>query len=177
MHNSSVTFDFGIAGYQPIWLNGVGEVARRHRRRLGQLAGRRVTGTWVVWDDDAEEWFADCPVVLDFAGERLEVNHQKLDDLSITWDSVDVTRAPVWPTSDGFRLRWRDDVPEVLAARRGERIEAVELLEWAGDDLADGTVAVGLRFADGWLTVYNALDENGLGFGDLAPQYGRHRLG
>jgi hypothetical protein len=172
-----VTFDFGIAGYQPVWLNGVGEVVRRHGRRLGQLVGRRVTRAWVVWDDNADEWFADCPVVLDVAGERLEVNHQKFDDLSITWNSVDVTRAPVWPSSDDFRLRWRDDVPEVSAAWRGQPIEAVGLLEWAGGDLADGAVAVGLEFADGWLTVYNALDENGLAFGEPAPQYGLHQLG
>ncbi|MEV6371332.1 hypothetical protein AB0L86_31060 [Micromonospora musae] len=115
--------------------------------------------------------------MLDFAGERLEVNDEKFDDLSITWGSVDVTRAPVWPTSDGFRLVWRDDVPAVSAARCGQRLTAVELLEWAGGDLADGTFAVGLRFADGWLTVYNALDENGLAFGQLKPQYRRHHLG
>jgi hypothetical protein len=172
-----VVFDFGIAGYQPRWLNGVNEVANHHGRRLGGLVGRRLTGTWVVWDADDDEWFADCPVVLDFAGERLEVNHQKFDDLSITWNSVDVTRAPAWPTSDGFRLVWRDDVPAVLAAGCGQRLAAVELLEWAGGDLADGGVAVGLRFADGWLTLYNALDENGVAFGQLDPQYRRHRQG
>lgn len=64
-------------------------------------------------------WLADCPVVLDFDGERLEINHQKFDDLSITWNSVDVTRAPMWPTSDGFRLVWRNDVPASLADRHG----------------------------------------------------------
>ncbi|MEH1169005.1 hypothetical protein V6V47_26845 [Micromonospora sp. CPCC 205539] len=172
-----MAFDFGIAGYQPGWLNGADEIADRHARRLQDLVGSRLTSTWLVWDDDRDEWFADCPVVLDFAGERLEVNHQKFDDLSITWNSIDVTRTPAWPTSDGFRLRWRDDVPALLTARRGQRLEAVELLEWAGDDLAAGTVAVGMRFTDGWLTVYNALDENGLGFGDLPPEYRRHHRG
>ncbi|MGI5519878.1 hypothetical protein ACQEUX_02845 [Micromonospora sp. CA-259024] len=172
-----MVFDFGMAGYQPGWLNGVDEIADRHGHRLQSLVGRRLTSTWLVWDDDRDEWFADCPVVLDFAGERLEVNHQKFDDLSITWNSIDVTRTPEWPASDGFQLRWRDDVPAVLAARRGQRLEVVELLEWAGDDLAAGTVTVGLKFADSWLTVYSALDENGLGFGDLPPEYRRHRLG
>ncbi|MGK5517835.1 hypothetical protein ACSNN9_00585 [Micromonospora sp. URMC 107] len=167
--------DFGIVGYRPSWLSGIDAIAHRQGRRLRGLVGRRLTRTWVVWDDDDDEWFADCPVVLDFAGERVEVNHQKFDELSITWNTVDVARAPAWPTSDDFRLRWRDDVPAVLAARRGQRVEAVELLEWAGGDLADGAVTVALRFPDGWLTVYNALDENGLGFGGLAPQYRRLR--
>ncbi|WP_165944211.1 hypothetical protein [Micromonospora sp. KC213] len=53
----------------------------------------------------------------------------------------------------------------------------MELLEWAGGDLADGGVALGLRFADSWLTLYNALDENGIAFGQLGPQYRRLRQG
>ncbi|MEV4720136.1 hypothetical protein AB0J94_23295 [Micromonospora noduli] len=170
-------FDFGIDGYQPRWLNGEDSVARHHGGRLARLVGRTLRSPWVVWEAEHDEWFADCPVVLDFAGERLEVNHQKFDDLSITWNSVDVTRPPVWSTSDDFRLVWRDDAPAVLAALRGQRLEAVELLEWAGGDLADGSVAVGLRFPDGWLTLYNALDENGIAFGQLEPEYRRHRLG
>ncbi|WP_112699369.1 hypothetical protein [Micromonospora noduli] len=170
-------FDFGIDGYQPRWLNGEDSVARHHGGRLARLVGRTLRSPWVVWEAEHDEWFADCPVVLDFAGERLEVNHQKFDDLSITWNSVDVTRPPVWSTSDDFRLVWRDDAPAVLAALRGQRLEAVELLEWAGGDLADGSVAVGLRFSDGWLALYNPLDENGIAFGQLEPEYRRHRLG
>ncbi|MFG1838087.1 hypothetical protein ACGFH8_06575 [Micromonospora sp. NPDC049175] len=170
-----MAFNFGITGYQPGWRNGIADVAGRHGQRLRSLVGRRLTSTWVVWDDD-DSWFADCPVVLDFDEERLEVNHQKFDDLSITWCTIDVTRAPLWPTSDGFLLRWRDDAPARLAAWRGQRIEAVELLEYAGGNLADGSVALGLRFADGWLTIYNALDENGIEAGELSPQYRRHQL-
>ncbi|MEW2477338.1 hypothetical protein AB0875_26465 [Micromonospora gifhornensis] len=71
-----MAFNFGIAGYQPAWLNGATEVAGRHAQRLRGLVGRRLTYSWVVWDDD-DTWFADCPVALDFDDERLEVNHQK----------------------------------------------------------------------------------------------------
>ncbi|MDG4817692.1 MULTISPECIES: hypothetical protein [unclassified Micromonospora] len=172
-----MTFDFGITGYQPAWLNGAAEVAGRHAHRLRGLVGRRLTSSWVVWDDDDDTWFADCPVVFDFDDERLEVNHQKFDDLSITYGSIDVTRKPVWPTSDAFRLRWRSDAPALLAARHGQRLEAVEVLEWAGGGLADGAVALGLRFVSGWLTIYNALDENGIEEGDPSLRYRRHRLG
>jgi hypothetical protein len=169
-------FDFGIGGYLPRWLNGVEYIVECHGRRLRDLAGRRLTRTWVVWDLEADEWFADCPVVLDFAGERLEINHQKFDDMSITWNSIDPARAPVWPTSDPFRLVWRDDLPPALVAWRGQRLESVELLEWAGGDLADGSIAAGFAFAGGWLIVHNALDENGLTSGPLPPQYRRHQL-
>ncbi|MEV4773336.1 hypothetical protein [Micromonospora humida] len=66
-----MTFDFGITGYQPAWLNGAAEVAGRHAQRLRGLVGRRLTSSWVVWDDDDDTWFADCPVVFDFDDERL----------------------------------------------------------------------------------------------------------
>ncbi|WP_194823219.1 hypothetical protein [Micromonospora sp. S-DT3-3-22] len=53
----------------------------------------------------------------------------------------------------------------------------MELLEWAGGDLADGAVASGLRFASGRLTIYNAMDENGIEEGGPCLRYRRHRLG
>ena len=52
----------------------------------------------------------------------------------------------------------------------------MELLEYVGGDMADGSVALGLGFADDWLTIYNALDENGIEVGEISPQYRRHRL-
>lgn len=63
-----------------------------------------------------------------------------------------------------------------MAARHGQRLAAVELLEYVGGDMADGSVALGLGFADDWLTIYNALDENGIEVGEISPQYRRHRL-
>jgi hypothetical protein len=58
-----------------------------------------------------------------------------------------------------------------VAAAHGEQVAAVALLEWTGQGAARGSVAIGLRLASGWLTVYNALDENGLAFGPLDPAY------
>ncbi|WP_239675844.1 hypothetical protein [Natronosporangium hydrolyticum] len=165
-------FDFGLAGYQPCWLRGRNQLASRHGPRLQALAGRRLTRTWVVWDETADAWLADCPVVLDFDGERLEVNHQQRDLVSLTWNSIDLRQTPRWSVADQERkLGWRGDAPEAVAAAHGQQVAAVALLEWTGEDEARGSVAVGLRLASGWLTVYNALDENGLAFGPLDPAY------
>ncbi len=38
-----------------------------------------------MWDLDEDEWFTACPVVLDFEGERVEINHWKFDEVPITW--------------------------------------------------------------------------------------------
>ncbi|GAA2366125.1 hypothetical protein [Streptomyces cuspidosporus] len=161
-------FDFGIEGYRPHWLSGPRAVGKAHGARLRALAGRTLTRLWVVWDAADDEWFPDCPVLLDFDGEQVEVNHWKLDQLSLTWNSIEPRRPIQWP---GFSLRWRDDaVPEAAAPLLGSPLRDVQLLEWTGHDAARGTVEVGFVFARGRITVHNALDENGLSFDPPDPR-------
>ncbi|WP_205302879.1 hypothetical protein [Nonomuraea montanisoli] len=68
-------FDFGIPGYRPEWLSGRSAISTTHGARLGRLVGRRLTRALLVWDLDEDKWFADCPVLLDFEGEQVEINH------------------------------------------------------------------------------------------------------
>ncbi|MFM9373715.1 hypothetical protein [Streptomyces sp. Da 82-17] len=152
-------FAFGIDGYRPSWSHGRDEVLRQHADRLRNLAGRPLTNAWLVWDVEDDEWFPDCPVVLDFAGERVEINHHKFDDLSLTWNTIDLDRPVDWP---GFELAWRPEPLPELRPLRGRTLDRVELLEWTGRDLAQGNVDLSFVFAAGRLTVFNALDENGL---------------
>ncbi|MEO3797147.1 hypothetical protein ABGB14_43690 [Nonomuraea sp. B10E15] len=49
--------------------------------------------------------------------------------------------------------------------------EAVELPTWIG------MVAVGFLFPDGRVTIYNALDENGMEFTDPDQRYARQKFG
>ncbi|MET8570150.1 hypothetical protein [Streptomyces sp. NPDC004783] len=155
-------FDFGIERYRPQWLNGRSAVVAGHGQRLRALIGRPLTHAWLVWDVQGSEWFSDCPVLLDFTGEQVEINHAKFDDLSITWNMVDPRQPVQWP---GFELQWRHGTRPELHALQGQVLQDVELLEWTGSDMAQGTVAVSFRFPHGRLTVFNALDENGLTFG------------
>ncbi|MDQ7807286.1 hypothetical protein Q5425_26420 [Amycolatopsis sp. A133] len=85
---------FDIRGYQPRWLSGCQAITVAHGRRLRALVGRRLRHVWLLWDLDADEWFADGPVLLDFDGEQAEVNHYEFDDLSITWNTIDPVRQP-----------------------------------------------------------------------------------
>ncbi|MFH8627517.1 hypothetical protein ACH4A8_37470 [Streptomyces vietnamensis] len=154
-------FDFGIAGYEPSWLNHRGDVMREHAHRLRGLAGRTLTRVWVVWDRQDDEWFCDCPVLFDFEGEQVEINHQKFDDLSLTWNTVDPGAPVRWP---GFDLQWRAVPLPGLQALQGLSLTGVELIEWTGGDLAQGNVDVSFVFGTSRVTVFNALDENGLSF-------------
>ncbi|MGH8878123.1 MAG: hypothetical protein ACRD0P_12390 [Stackebrandtia sp.] len=168
-------FDFGIENYRPQWLTDRLAVTADHGSYLRALVGRPLTGLWLVWESRDDEWFSDCPVLLDFAGEQVEINHQKFDELSITWNTIDPHRPVRWPCGD-FELRWRLDERAESRELQGQTIQDVELLEWTGDDMGRGTLALGFRFPHGRLTVANALDENLLIFGTPRMPYRRHSL-
>ncbi|WP_245975529.1 hypothetical protein [Amycolatopsis palatopharyngis] len=176
--NHLLGVDFGIPGYRPHWHDSADSVIVRHGHRLASLVGRRFTRCWFVWDHSNATWFADCPVVFDFDGEQVEVNHMKFTEVSITWNSIDTTKDPVWPTSDDFRLTWRADVLSGVADLQHQRLNAVDVLEWVGgrDDIANGTVALSFVMTGGRMTVYNALDENGIKVGDLDSNWRRRPL-
>ncbi|MFI6740323.1 hypothetical protein ACIBI9_45995 [Nonomuraea sp. NPDC050451] len=169
-------FDFGITGYKPTWMRGTSAVAAAHGHRLARLEGRGLSRVMLVWDLDEDAWFSDGLVLLDFEGEQVEIVHHRFDELSITWNTVDLAQPLDW-AGEGFRLAWREDVPGESAALKGQRLQGVELLEWAGQDMAQGMVAVSFIFANGRVTIYNALDENGMEFDTPDPRYVRHRLG
>ncbi|MEU9378356.1 hypothetical protein AB0D94_31970 [Streptomyces sp. NPDC048255] len=159
-------YDFGIEGYRPQWLSGPARVARTHGPLLRALGGRPLSRVWMVWDLEDDEWFCDCPVLLDFDGVQLEINHWKFDDLSLTWNTIDPLR-PV--TLAPFRLEWRPEPLPELRALRGATLQRAELLEWVVNGAAGRTVDLSFVFPDARVTVFNALDENGLTFGPPDP--------
>ncbi|MET8522102.1 hypothetical protein [Nocardioides sp. NPDC004968] len=164
---------FDIANYQPSWQCGLSAITRANGSRLGRLRGRSLTRSWLLWDRNDDEWFTDAPVVLDFAGEQLEINHQKFDDLSLTWNTIDPLLHVPYPD---FDLVWRDDAVAQLARLQARTVTAVDLLEYRGDDMANGMIAVGIGFGDDYLVVQNNLDENGLAFGSPQREYHAHPI-
>ncbi|MCE7009990.1 hypothetical protein LWC34_45365 [Kibdelosporangium philippinense] len=169
---------FDIQGYRPRWLNGLPAIAVAHDLRLQSLVGRHLRYAWLLWDLDADEWFADAPVLLDFDHEQVEINHQKFDDLSITWNTIDPMGQQAWTYGDWghyddfvFQLAWRHDAQAQLATLQGQQLQEVKLLEYTGQNLANGMVAVSFAFSDGQVTISNGLDENSLEFGDPDSTY------
>jgi hypothetical protein len=174
---------FDIQGYEPQWLNGLSSIAAAHGPRLQALTGRHLRRTWLLWDLTDDEWFADAPVLLDFGDEQVEISHQKFDSLSITWNTIDPVARTAWTSGDTghpddyiFRLAWRHDALAETVALQDQRLQAVELLEYAAGNIADGMVAVSFTFPDGRVTISNGLDENLLEFGEPDPGFRRHHL-
>ncbi len=174
----SAAVDLGISGFEPSFLVGIEAVRQAHGSRLAMLAGRPLTGFAMVRFVEDGEWFADCPVVLDFDGVQVEVCHCKFDELSVGWDTIDTAAAITgWEWSE-FTPEWshRDERLEPLV---GQELREVALLEWrpAAFDMAAGTVAVEFAFAGDCLRIFNGLDENCIEGGAAHPDYLRYRLG
>ncbi|MFF3066710.1 hypothetical protein [Kitasatospora sp. NPDC057936] len=174
----------GISGFSPTFLVGIDAVRQRHAARLAGLVGRRLTGFAVVRFAEDGDWFADCPVVLDFDGARVEVCHSKLHDLSIGWDTIDTSAAVSgWEQSE-FTPEWshRDDRLEPFVGRELRGVALVERRPPSGRCYLDvGTVGVEFDFGDGHearrLRIVNGLDENGIELGEPEPGSVRHELG
>ncbi|NRQ38931.1 hypothetical protein HII36_44995 [Nonomuraea sp. NN258] len=168
----------GIPGFEPTFLVGLEAIREEHGPRLAALGGRRLIRFAIVRFVEDGDWFADCPVVLDFDGIQVEICHWKLDELSIGWNAIDTTAAiSDW---EWFELTpaW-SSVDERLEPFVGQELREVALLEWRPSslDMADGTLAVEFVFDTGRFHIANALDENSIDLGDPHPEFVRHPLG
>lgn len=168
----------GISGFEPIFLVGLDVVREEHGPVLAALGGRRLTRFALVRFVEDGDWFADCPVVLDFDGVQVEICHWKFDEVSIGWNSIDTTAA-IGGWEDAERTPAWSSADERLASFLGQELREVALLEWrpaSRHDLADGTLAVEFVFDTGRFHIANALDENSIDVGDAHPDFVRHPL-
>jgi hypothetical protein len=166
----------GISGFQPQWLSGFRKIHAAHAERLAGLPGRRLTASAVVRFSEDDDWYADCPVILAFENEQIEVSHQKFDDLSITWNTIN-TGEPIagWDESELTPL-WRFD-DDRLTPLHDQVLQEIALLEYVGQDMANGMVAVEFAFPSGLIRIANALDENVIETSVAGPEFRRVVIG
>jgi hypothetical protein len=153
----------GLEGYNPEWYHDATALADVHRARFKQLIGEKLLTGWLMWDMNERGWFADGPVVLGFNEANVEITHRRFDECAITWDQVDMTAPPDW-YGTGIPLDWRPDPHAALRGARGRILREVNIIErttpspWRPSTLH----AVELLFDRYRLSIYNAMDENGL---------------
>lgn len=161
--------DATVSGWCPDFRPADDQIGR-HSARLRALAGRQLTDVWTVWIV-AGDWFPDLPVVMRFDdGTQLEVCWEKFDDLSLTWNNIDLTNAPrAWVEQP---LEWRRDAHPSLASISGGTVTGVRATSFlfetrdpdsqAGKNASWFTSGLWLATSRGDFRVFNALDENGL---------------
>ncbi|WP_206067267.1 hypothetical protein [Nonomuraea composti] len=170
----------GISGFEPTFLVGLQAIRDEHGQGLAALGGRRLTGFALVRFIENGDWYADCPVVLDFDGVQVEISHWKFDELSISWNTIDTAAAITgWEEDDDPTPVW-SGTDERLEPFVGQELREVALLVWhpsSRDDMAGGTVAVEFVFDRGRFCIANGLDENSIEVGEALPEWVRHPLG
>jgi hypothetical protein len=162
--------DGDVSGWRPTWEPAETHL-QTHAERLRSLRGRRISDAWIVWNLEHDRWFADLPVVVQFGdGLQLEVSWQKFDDLSITWNTIDLAVSPhAWVT---WPLEWRSQAYPALSNVTNHQVVQVEATQHlfttqalsAPNDSRSTWIMSGiwLQTAHSGLHIFNALDENGL---------------
>ena len=159
------------------FLDSVDAVLSVHGENLQSLIGQRLQSVQVAWDVEQDEWFSDEPVVLVFERCVLEIVWWQLNELSISWGAIDRERAPNWfGCYKDSKLQWREANHAAVVAAIGRVVEEVDLVELNESTLTKGRsdslkssdwllhgVCIGFETeSETALSVFNALDENGL---------------
>ncbi|WP_203904372.1 hypothetical protein [Virgisporangium aliadipatigenens] len=155
-----------MSGWQSNYVSAP-EQLRRQRSNLLALVGQRLQAGWELARD---RWQPDIPLVLVFHdGAQLELAWAADDDLSISWNTIDLRAAC---TLVGRRHEWRSSHPHPLAAVAGRILTGWAVTEspyFPGDvdltgelpmDLAAGWSMAGLwiEFGDIGLHVFSGAD-------------------
>lgn len=163
-----------ISGYRPRWLYTAREVLDVHGSRLAGLVDAELRRTWLTWDTDTDEWFAEGPVIFEFDSCRLTVCHRRTGECSLSWDDLD-PHEPVDAGDESLRLSWRADPLPVLSTIAGQKLRVLDLIEAGDPDGRWMIEAVELGFLEAHCRLCNTDGQNDLATGP-APAEPRRRV-
>jgi hypothetical protein len=169
-----------MASDRPVYDDTSEALLARHGWRLAECVGCVIDRTWVAWNRRDNEWLADEAVLLGIGGHVLAINCWKMNEIALGWDCIDVAATPAWVTDwgDDFDLEWRSNGLDPLTRALGQRVRRINLIEYLHRTTVlrapSNPSLVGTR-NEAWLlngielvldaltlTVFNALDENGV---------------
>ena len=160
---------WGIPGFQPRWLTKVEDLRDALRAIQADFVGRPIRAVWTLWDD---EWWNDAPVIIDAGSSRLEVCAHKLDEMSVSVNTIDISKPVFWCGEEEGgdpALRWTDRIHSCLAGIASQRIEGFCIMEYRlFPDLQQMlnlnwvVAGIGLEFENDYFEVSNGLDCNAL---------------
>jgi len=159
------------------YITDLNEFLQEKEKFLKSFIGRKLNESWIVWDLEDNEWFKDCPVVLVFDDIQLIFCTNKLEELSVTEGTINFENKPIIDWAE-FDLEWRKDAIPELGNCVGLTLENIYVLEYEfsttiieskeqpnlegstkGEWLLNG---LEFKFIDGFISLFNALDENGI---------------
>ena len=140
-----------------------------------------------MWDEKENEWFPDGPVILEIDNSQYEFTANKLDEFSLTINSINLDEKLDWyGMGQEIPLSWKENGKEELLESLDQPIEAVRILtyNYIGEYIEDkkspqnvgrkhetGYMLHGIEFVlkkkylhdtSNHFTIFNALDQNGV---------------
>jgi hypothetical protein len=166
----------GIENYNPHFYTSTKELLDNFSGALRELIGKRILEVWVVWDSKNDEWFKDCPVVLNIEGIQMEICTSKIDEIAITFNTINLSEGINWFDIDDFALEWREGAFSDLLSVKNKQIKNIEVIESKlqseivfsidipnsqGDKSSSWVLnGIGFELDNGYFSVYNNIDEN-----------------
>ena len=150
-----------IQNYSPEWVEDK-EKAEALIQAFARLwVGKTIESTYVGWYVPDDEWYEDFPIIIKIDGVQFEVCWQKFDSLSITKNQIDIDNC----ISGDELIPYKKDALSALQRATGKRIKSVKL-GMSSMTLEDKVIpminSLDFELENGYLTIFNALDENGV---------------
>ncbi|MFD1887581.1 hypothetical protein [Paenibacillus wenxiniae] len=177
---------FNIPSYQPVWHTTVEEIQQNQTlmERLHALKHQVIQDSMMMWDVHYDEHNADAPFLVQLEHDQLEICCYKLDDMAISFNEIDCKQALDVLNIEGygvFTYEWRS-YSAFTEHFRGASILSLAIEEYGFETVVidnkqfpeqNGTkhsswLLSGLYITtnQGGFSVYNALDETGIIFGE-----------
>ncbi|ELS32500.1 MULTISPECIES: hypothetical protein [Pseudanabaena] len=162
-------YEWGIRSYQPKWSDSATELLGLISRI--PLIGSQVQALWSLWDEENDEWFNDAPVVICTQENQLEFCANKLNEFSISLDSINLSVPVYWcedEDPDTKSFRWVQQRNPEFRDLVGKLITGIEIVEsrverdiqiFLGLELWILS-GIALQFQDERLEILNGLDCN-----------------
>src|SRR5687768_2127161 len=86
----------GAKAYYPVFFHTAEEIVQANKTLLEQLSGKNLQQVWIAWSLTYDEAWMDCPVILKFSHLQLELCCNKLDEFSITANTINLQDGINW---------------------------------------------------------------------------------
>jgi hypothetical protein len=157
----------GIPNYETNFVYTTDEILSLCRNLAREIIGKTIECSWVAILRSDEHWLKDLPIILRIGGNNYEVCWMKFSDLSITKNLINVQDGFNWMDSEDEELLcdWQKNGLPKLQAVIGQSIKSIQLLEAQysfGDNQTWLPNGVEFILSNGYLSIFNNLDENGI---------------
>jgi len=155
------------------YIDSTQELVKQKSPILKEIIGQKLLASYVVWDIEEDEWFTDGVVVFEFEKLRLELCCNKMEEISVKFNSIDLLKKPYIYWDSNGPYEWRknaiSEVNEVIGNKLEKlRIVEAEFCSWPmGEHYGSPNMVctwilngINFYFSNGYFAFFNALDEN-----------------